>query len=70
MTKVILILLAGLVFEAVGVVNLSKGLRQAGGPGQSVIKFNGPGLLRLQRRVSMAANALAEKLVAILDGRP
>jgi adenosylhomocysteine nucleosidase len=29
-----------------------------------------PSLLRLQRRVSMAANALAEKLVAILDGRP
>jgi drug/metabolite transporter (DMT)-like permease len=58
MTKVILILLAGLVFEAVGVVNLSKGLRQAGGPGQSVIKFNGPGLLRLAKSVITNRNLL------------
>jgi drug/metabolite transporter (DMT)-like permease len=51
MTKVILILIAGLIFEAVGVVNLSQGLKQFSGPGQSDVRFNGPGLLRLAKAV-------------------
>jgi multidrug transporter EmrE-like cation transporter len=51
MTKVILILLAGLVFEAVGVVNLSRGLKQVGGPGQSGVQLSVPGLLRLAKSV-------------------
>ena len=51
MTKVILILLAGLVFEAIGVVNLSQGLKQFNGAGQPAVRFTGPGLLRLAKAV-------------------
>lgn len=58
MTKVLLILLAGLVFEAVGVVHLSRGLKQVGGPGQSGIHFSGSGLLRLAKSVITNRNVL------------
>jgi len=51
MTKVILILLVGLVFEAFGVVSLSQGLKQLDGPGQPGVRFSGPGLLRLAKSV-------------------
>ena len=58
MTKVILILLAGLVFEAVGVVHLSRGLKQVGGPSQAGVQFSVPGLLRLARTVATNRNML------------
>ena len=51
MTKVILILLAGLIFEAIGVVNLSQGLKQFNGAGQPAVRFTGPDLLRLGKSV-------------------
>ena len=52
MTKVILILLIGLVFEAIGVVNLSQGLKQFNGAGQPGFRFTASGLVRLAKSVA------------------
>ena len=47
MTKVILILLAGLVFEAVGVVYLSAGMKQLNGESEAAPRLTAPGIWRL-----------------------